>query len=148
VPSKDIEETIQIAKSRFSVQGAAQLPADDQPRPYITSSSEVTEAVIPPKILLDSAKNVTTEDTELFTGEEPISFALTLSREDRVEWVFARLEVFRESIVTYAETCQRERRSSKTVSEAEWQAIIETEGLTRSVPQEQEALKWLLHGES
>lgn len=137
-----IEDSILRAK-RKSEAATASSSVADQPPTSITSDTEAKGAGTHQTTSSPSAESTTKEDME-FTGEEPIAFVLTLTPEKRVKWVLERLSAFQEAVVNHAEACQRERQSGKSISESEWQATLETEGLVRAVPNEQEVYKWIL----
>lgn len=67
------------------------------------------------------------------TGREPLPFILTLPQEQRLSWLLARLEAYRDASVHFASVITRERTGKATVAEAEAQAVIETDGLTKAV---------------
>ena len=63
---------------------------------------------------------------------------MALLPEKRLEWVLARLEVYRDASVQYSASIVSQKNSGMkvTVAEAEAQAVIETDGFTKSIPHE------------
>jgi len=87
----------------------------------------------------DSVTKKSTEsshDEHDWTGREPLEFCLGLPLACRPYWLARRLEVYRESVVTYSSVLTSVRGGKSTVAEAEAQAAIATEGLTKTIPLE------------
>ena len=81
------------------------------------------------------AESITETGME-FGGRETLEFFLQLTLSDRELWLARRLEAYREACVQFAAVLLREHVGKTTVAEAEAQAVIETDGLTKVVPYE------------
>lgn len=90
-----------------------------------------------------SARSTTPSDTE-FSGTEPLDFVLGLPKDMQRKWVVMRLAAYQEAMTMYATIAQQAKDRGKSVSEAEWEAILATDGLTRAVSQEQHVYEWIL----
>jgi hypothetical protein len=90
-----------------------------------------------------SAESTTTNNTE-FSGTEPLDFVLSLPKDTQRKWVVMRLAAYQEAMVLYATLAQQAKDRGKSVSEAEWEAILGTDGITRAVPQEQHIYAWIM----
>ena len=86
----------------------------------------------------------TTENDMGYSGTEPLDFVLSLPKKEQQKWVLLRLAAFQEAMVLYATVAQQTKDTGKSVTEAEWQAILATDGITRAVPQEQHIYEWIL----
>lgn len=108
---------------------------DDQPAPSTTSRSALIKDMIDRKTLRLSASPTTTSDTE-FTGTEPLEYVLTLPKALRRKWVLLRLAAYKIAVQEFAEEFSSMRMTHKSVADAEQAAILQTQGLTRSIPHE------------
>lgn len=138
------EKRAPTASTESGSEGDSRSFADYPLLTSITKSSEATEEAMTQTISNPSADDTTDGDTE-YTGLEPIDFVLALSTDEAKRWVVTRLARYQEAVVTFATICQASLEGEKkTVSAAEWEATVATDGLTRAVPNEQHIYKWLL----
>lgn len=138
---RSIEETTETAsgtestKSKMSQGTPTGDTVDDQPAPSTTARSSLIKDMIDRKTLRLSASPTTTSDTE-FTGTEPLEYVLTLPKALRRKWVLLRLSAYKIAVQEFAEEFSSMRMTHKSVADAEQAAILQTQGLTRSIPHE------------
>lgn len=137
---------ISSARVLGMLEGSDSTSAEHPQKKSTTGPSEVMEEVTRLGILNPSAENATEPDTES-SGTETLEYAMLLPLQERRVWVARRLEVFRQMILDFANTMLRERAAGRNVTDSEAQAIVETNGLTRSIPLEREFLAWLIQKE-
>ena len=129
-----------IPEDSFSVSDVADLLLTST-----TRSSGATEGATPRITSKHYARSTTESDTG-YGGIESIDYVISLSKNEQKKWVLLRLAAFQEAMVLYATVAQQAKERGKSVSEAEWEAILATDGLTRAVPQEQHVYQYILLG--